>query len=216
MRYSYYLHFPEDDPHYNDFQFRWQTFLGRFVLPVYREHAGLRFWCSFYASFAAFRVQTDDERISKDIQERVDKSVFSFDPNEEISATLVSDLGQSRFIDQSLGSDAIARRAELVLDYLSSITRLYLEGLVEVGDGRWTYRTTTDRENPNGSDFESLHHLLCNISRVPTMIQSYEFTNKNKERSAGINSPFAVGHIVEGEWDRISPLVLSTSQPVVF
>ena len=165
MRYSYVLHFPEKHPLFADMPRRWQSFLGEFVKPIADEYPELLFWCSYYYTAAKFRLRSENDDVHKFILQRIKNSGLDFDPKEEESHTVIGDLGAPRFVDQALGAEAIQRRADLVMKFLCSTVRLYLDGLVKVDERHWEYRVTPNNENPLGNNFESLAHLVANISR---------------------------------------------------
>jgi len=151
---------------------RWQTFLGEFVKPIADKFPNLLFWCSYYYEHSKFRVHSDKQDVHDFINQKIESVGFVFDANEESGHTLSSDLGASRFIDQSLGADAINRRADLVLRFLCSTVRLYLDGLVKVDASHWEYRKTLSDQNPLGNNFESLVHLVANLSRFEFLVQA--------------------------------------------
>ena len=79
--------------------------------------------------------------------------------------TLLSDLGKDRFANQSLDDSARERRAKLTLKFLCSTVRLHLDSLIR-GEGQyWEYQPTPHQENPLDNNFESLCHLVGNITR---------------------------------------------------
>lgn len=165
MRYSYVLHFPDNHPPFDKLDCRWQSFLGEFAKPIADKHPNLLFWCSYYGTHASFRVHTDDKGVTDFVERQIQDLGLVFKSEEEEKVTLVGDLGAPRFIDQSLGAAAIAKRADLVLRFLCSTVRLYLDGLVNASGKYWSYPPTPLNENPLGNNFESLAHLVGNISQ---------------------------------------------------
>jgi len=215
MRYSYILTFKNEPPFDRDPETTWNSFLGEFVKPIAERFPDLLFWSSFYDDHAAFRVHSDSEDAQRFIEDKIASAPLIFDPQEEIGVTLLLDLGHPRFVNHSLGGEAIQRRADLTLSFLCSTTRLYLDGLILDGKGYWSYQITKDDQNPEGHNFQSVHHLFCNISRVPTMIQEVHIPTKNgllKE----IQSPFAVFQLIDRMWDRTIPCTVSNPQRVHF
>jgi len=51
-----------------------------------------------------------------------------------------------------------------VRPYLRSISELFLDNLVPGNAGVWTVEVNEHKENPLGNNFESLGHLLSNIT----------------------------------------------------
>ena len=165
MRYSYVLHFPNNHASFGDMHHRWQSFLGEFAKPIAEKFPDLLFWSSYYYSAAKFRVESDSEEVHKFIEQKIKDTGLLFNPDEEKNDTLVGDLGAARFIDQNLGAEAVQRRADLVLKFLCATARLYSDGLVKVNATHWEYRLTPSDQNPLGNNFESLAHLVANVSR---------------------------------------------------
>ena len=84
----------------------------------------------------------------------------------------VGDLGSNRFIMSDATQGERLARAKLVARFVDSVVRLYLDSIVSDQAGKWTLESNAVREqNPNGSLFESVHHLMCNSTRVPTSVK---------------------------------------------
>lgn len=85
----------------------------------------------------------------------------------------VSDTGGQRFLgveNRQPGRDV--QRARLVTHLYQIISEIVIDSLVGP-DSANRYRIEHNdlhQQNPNGSSFESLHHLFCNITRVPLSI----------------------------------------------
>lgn len=85
----------------------------------------------------------------------------------------LADLGGNRFLG---GENRIlvkqTQRAQLVAHFLQSISALVMDSLEGPDPENRYYIEYNDEleQNPNGSTFESLHHLFCNISQVPVSI----------------------------------------------
>lgn len=84
----------------------------------------------------------------------------------------VADTGGQRFLgveNRLPGRDA--QRAALVTLLYQTISQLVIDGLVGPdAAGRYRIETNDDPQNPNGSTFESLHHLFFNITQVPLSV----------------------------------------------
>ena len=81
---------------------------------------------------------------------------------------VVADLGRNRFAPQEFGLPRREKRAELIVNYLCDISKLVLD-CIKRNDvsGKWEYEDNTDKSNnPLGSIFESLVHLLCNSTNA--------------------------------------------------
>jgi hypothetical protein len=82
------------------------------------------------------------------------------------------DTGGERFLgveNRQGGRDA--RRADLVTHLYQTISQLVIDCLVGPDEaGRFTVETNDNAQNPNGSTFESVHHLFFNITQVPLSV----------------------------------------------
>lgn len=83
----------------------------------------------------------------------------------------VGDLGSDRFIMSDATQGDKLARAKLVARFVDSVVRLYLDSIASDQAGKWALESNDVREqNPNGSLFESVHHLMCNFTDVPTSV----------------------------------------------
>lgn len=84
----------------------------------------------------------------------------------------LADTGGHRFLgieNRQLGRDV--QRANLVTHLYQAISQLVIDCLVGPdATGRFAVETNDDPQNPNGSTFESLHHLFYNITQVPLSV----------------------------------------------
>jgi hypothetical protein len=167
--YSHVLHFPERKPFDRPDSAYW-SFLGELVLPVVRLGLHRHFWFTNYGNHARFRVYTDQyDRLRPTLEARRD-ALGLVDRGEEKDLTLVGDLGHDRFLARSRTDKQPEDRALLVLRYLHAIAELVCDNLQQTDEGYWTIEQSMNQENPNGSNFESLHHLLCNSAKVPLFV----------------------------------------------
>lgn len=85
----------------------------------------------------------------------------------------LADLGGNRFLgaENRLPANS-AQRAQLVTHFLQCISELFIDTLVGPDpENRYRLEYNNDlQQNPNGSTFESLHHLFCNMTQVPVSI----------------------------------------------
>jgi hypothetical protein len=83
---------------------------------------------------------------------------------------LVDDLGQKRFVEPQASYDERVERAYLVFRFIDATTRLMLDAIRKDVNGLWHLEENEDKQgNPEGSFFQSLHHLFCNATNVPTL-----------------------------------------------
>lgn len=170
---SVHLSFPDNAPFDREDWF--ENFLGHFVMPVVETGKITRFWFSRYGSPQSheirFRLETDTwVEIEPLIQQKITDFGFN-DLKDEQNYRNVDDLGNDRFLSQDAQGTDATRRSSLVLDVLHRLCVLYLDTLVGPDqDGYFRQESNKNINNPHGSIFESIHHLLCNITGVVTEV----------------------------------------------
>lgn len=83
----------------------------------------------------------------------------------------VHDLGGDRFIRNDASLEDRRQRARLVASFVDATIRLMLDSLTYDEAGKWNLEPNMlPKENRKGSFFESVHHLFCNATGVPTTI----------------------------------------------
>lgn len=116
----------------------------------------------------------------------------------------VADTGSARFLGEGNASPQNAlRRAELVTQFYMATSRLVLDALVGPDD-RERYRIERNGDlvqNPRGSSFQSLHHVFCNITNVPTDVYVYRKAGQNV---VGFGTPVYPPPAPPGGWDESS------------
>ena len=93
------------------------------------------------------------------------------------SYDFVGDTGNSRFLgNENRLPGRAQQRALLVTQLYMAISQLVIDALVGPDkDGRYRAETNDDAvQNPAGSTFQSLHHLFCNITNVPTDVHVFQ------------------------------------------
>ena len=83
----------------------------------------------------------------------------------------IDDLGGDRFIGGEQSQQRRLERATLVVNYLCEVSKLFihcLQGPDEIG--RFQLERSDSDQNPHGSIFESVRHLFCNATGVPTTV----------------------------------------------
>lgn len=162
----------------------YDTFLGTVVLPAVQTGKLERFWFSHYGAFGQghhvkFRFSTDS---IADVQAVLDPLIakFSFRLLEEHGHTfphpfnIIDDLSHQNGGVLRLGNNQRVKdfreRGELLYSFLHSTALLVLHCLNATDqDGRWYREFNPDQGNHHYNDtLESIHHLFCNQSDVPT------------------------------------------------
>lgn len=153
------------------------TFAGEFILPIQDKLA--RFWFSRYVNAAGrrhilFRFSTERyDEVKKDLATAA--LTFRDTGYKEGGYDYVNDLGRGendRFLGDARDRDP-EKRAELVYDFLTAGARLYLSCLVKETDGHWRLEQETRSGHNVETSLESVHHLFCNMTNVPTFVRLF-------------------------------------------
>ncbi len=102
----------------------------------------------------------------------------------------VDDLGGDRFIGADRSRVRRESRANLVARYLDALSRVTLDCLTGPNEeGRFAFEPNDNDQNPHGSSFESMHHLFCNMTDVPTfvLVLGNQFATHWMARPAGVD-----------------------------
>lgn len=85
----------------------------------------------------------------------------------------LADTGSERFLGtEHRHADRAALRSTLVNNFYSATSRLVIDTLVGPDEhGRYRLEHSDSPHNPQGSTFQSLLHLFCNITSVPTEVE---------------------------------------------
>lgn len=84
---------------------------------------------------------------------------------------VVADLGKDRFIHSDATEAERVERAHQIAMFMSWTATL-LVGALQQDSGRWVLESNSDlAQNPNGSFFQSVHHLFCNATEVPLAVK---------------------------------------------
>jgi hypothetical protein len=145
----------------------WPTLVGTFLRPII-EAVDMDYWfCNHGADFQ-FCFAHDNYKEIEDVielQKKKFQTVSKAAPMD--GATIGTAFRGTRWItEDKIADDPIAsKRSGLVLALLHSTSALYFDSLVQE-DAHWKIEPNTDKENPLGNNFESLLHLISNISQA--------------------------------------------------
>lgn len=168
MKYrSYYLEYDPQQAPWDQQHYRMYTFWGNLVRPIATDQPTSLLWATHYNSQShhfEFRVNTEQPDATDDrVRELCDKWRLKYD-DEKIQSDLPGNLGHSRFLAAERNDKNDYDRALLVLKYLDAISRLVVDQVVPVDDKYWRLEKNDHSENPLGNGFESLAHLLANMT----------------------------------------------------
>jgi hypothetical protein len=146
-----------------------EAFVGEYVLPI-SDHLHW-FWFSRYGRVGfwevRFRFSTANlDPIENKIQYLTTK--FSYGADGCGHYDFINDLGATRFLGQDAVNQQRERRATRVYEFLSASARLFVESIVKDPNGYWRHETETNSKLNRETSLESIHHLFCNMTGVPT------------------------------------------------
>ena len=171
----------------------WPTLVGAFLRPIIESFPDMPYWfCNHGADFQFCFAHKDYTKVEEVIetQKKTYQTTTKIPPSD--GATVGTAFRGERWLTKSkMGDDLLAsKRSQLVFGFLYSTSALYFNGLVQDG-AHWKSEKNDDAtQNPEGSGFESLLHLLCNITQVPTLIYDFELGGQR-----GLQTSFAISHL---------------------
>ena len=168
------FHTPKIAPFNSAGTLLWPTLVGTFLRPIIESAPDMLYWfCNHGADFQFCFAHADYKKVEVVIeaQKKTFQTTNKVPPAE--GATIGTAFRGDRWIAKTkIDCDApAARRSKLVLQFLHSTSALYLDSIVQVGD-YWGVERLVDAaenpksENPLGNGFESLMHLVSNISQA--------------------------------------------------
>jgi hypothetical protein len=148
--------------------FLWPTLVGTFLGPVIESVPELPYWfCNHGSDFQFCFAHEDYEQVEETIeaQKQAFQTTTKVPPTD--GATIATAFRGSRWIAQAKIEDnaAAVRRSQLVFTFLHSTSALFYDALIQEG-AHWRLEPNGDQENPLGNNFESLLHLVSNISQA--------------------------------------------------
>jgi hypothetical protein len=152
-----------------------ETFVGTFVLPLLATGRIARFWFTRYSDGtnkqAKVRYEVDDyDTLRPHVASLVTQLAIRIINDGEFD--IVGDLSGIRFLGDNQRQTDYRARGDLIFDFLDASSRLFVDCLSHAdADGRWTLETNKERaNNPEGSSFQTFHHLFCNLTNVPLRV----------------------------------------------
>jgi hypothetical protein len=100
----------------------------------------------------------------------------------------------NRFIRPDATEDERIERAYLIVNFMDATARLMVDSVVKV-DERWHLEPNDNPNNPQSSFFQSIHHLFCNATDVPTFVVIREEVNERTSRvQPALGTDFMFSH----------------------
>lgn len=158
------FHTPSQPPFDNP-RFLWPTLVGEFVVPIIRGEKNLLYWFCFHgADFQLCFVADNHNRIEEKIEAQK-KRLGITSKTKPTEGARLEFFGNRWLAQEKMGvKDVEEKRAELVLRFLHATCELLIDHLIKDGS-YWRVERNVDGQNPLGNGFESLAHLVANISQ---------------------------------------------------
>lgn len=155
--------------------YQWPTVLAEFVRPALTQYPGVAFWFSYYGShFQLCLAGSKYAAVEQVLQHRQQLFTIATKAGPTAGATVGTALNGTRWIAQERNPTVAdnERRSILLLKSLHAACRLYLDQLVQDPAllGKWRIEHNTDINNPLGRSFESVLHLMSNMSRTTMQV----------------------------------------------
>jgi hypothetical protein len=185
---SIHLKFPATAPFDRDNWF--ETFVGDFVKPLLATGLVKQYWFTRYGNNQEheirLRLTTDDfAALGPIIQQQIQAAGFT-DVGDEQNVTVIGTFLNGRVLSPDAPNPSPDDRGQLLLNLNHAIAELFVATLIGPdAEGRFRQEKNTDINNPHGSIFETVHHLLCNTTDVVTEVEIFRFGNN----MLGVESP---------------------------
>jgi len=161
----------------------WPTLVGTFLRPVIESAPDMSYWfCNHGTDFQFCFAHNDISKTDKLLDEQLKKYATTEIADRSKTQTIgTAFLGERWIAKSKINCDMpAARRSKLIFYFLHATSALFLDSIVQVGD-YWGVERLVDAaenpksENPLGNGFESLLHLVSNISQA-----QFELLNGNR------------------------------------
>jgi len=147
-----------------------EAFAGEHILPVYKRLN--LFWFSRYGPVGNRQIKF---RFSTAKFDQLEVYFNNLRTRFVVAAygdyDYVGDLGSDRFLAGDARCQDRTKRANLVYSYLTAGAKLLLASIVREPDGHWHHEIETRSHLNRHTSLESVHHLFCNMTWVPTYVE---------------------------------------------
>ncbi|HWA27538.1 MAG TPA: hypothetical protein VG734_17920 [Lacunisphaera sp.] len=164
---------------------QWPTVLAEFIRPALSQQRGVAYWFTYYgAHFQLCLAGSNFAAVEHILQQRQGLFNIATKTAPTAGATVGTALGGSRWYASERNPTAAdeARRSVLFVKVLHRACAVYLDQLIQDPglQGRWRVEHNTDINNPLGRSFESLFHLLSNLSRTRMQVNLHANISPNQ------------------------------------
>jgi hypothetical protein len=122
-----------------------------------------------HTAFTLFRLSVEDKSAQRRAIELVQSAGYY--TQGWVDYDVVADLGKDRFIRSDANETERIERAHQIAVFMSATSTLIVHSLKEE-NGEWYTEANSDKaNNPDGSFFQSVHHLFCNATEVPLFVE---------------------------------------------
>lgn len=167
---------------YKDEANQWTNLIGHFIKPIVENEPNLIYWFVQEGRWFQFCfASSEPERIAAKI--RVIQKKMRIKTKRILKGDSAGALGGTRWVSTERLKDKVieAERSELMLRVCHSICKLFIHNLEKRGKNWLTEISGDLRQNTHGNLFESLMHLIANISQARFDVQLYARTGWMQE-----------------------------------
>ena len=165
----------------------WPTLVAEFIAPVFKGENDVLFWFLNHGPHFQLCLAADDyRRIENNLDARRGLMNINSKTPPMDNATLGTALADSRWLADHLhDNQAVAdKRSELLVRALHACSVLFIDQL-EQKQHHWYIETSSDQNNPLGRSFESLFHLVSNLSQTKIEISLFGATQLMNPTAGG-------------------------------
>lgn len=150
---------------YSDPSTQWASILGEWVLPIVIKHGGdMTWWCVREGRWIQFCFASENPAPIETTIRSVCKAKRFTVKRVLRTGTAGGALGGERWCAPDLiGTLAERQRSVMLLRLMNEVCSLQLHSLTKRGKV-WGVERNKDRQNPHGNLFESLMHLIANVT----------------------------------------------------
>ena len=152
---------------------QWPTLVAEFIWPIFRnEPETLHWFVNHGTDFQLCFASDNHVAIGAGLDARASAMKIKPKTKANPAATVAGALGGSRWAGERAGGSREPNRSLHLLCALHAASELYIDMLVQdPGNAHWRRENNTDANNPCGCAFESVFHLMANLSNTDVGIE---------------------------------------------
>lgn len=152
---------------------QWPTIVAECIAPVFKGKADTLYWfCNHGQTFQVCFAADEYLLLDKALADRMSPQEMNIETllKPTGATTVASAFAGSRWTGRNAGTASEAKTSELTLRVLHAACELYIDMLFQTGS-HWFRDLNSDHNNPKGSAFESVFHLISNLSDTEVEVE---------------------------------------------